>query len=354
MKISFRVFMLALACFAFFEGALFAIGKNGQNKSGFTMKLSHGDNENNPTHLAALRFQELVEKYTDGQVRVQIYPNNQLGSEQEVAQALREGSIEAEILYTGNLQPFAPSVGVLMLPYLFTSSEQVWNAFGKIQEPLNQKMVQEAGVRAVGWLEKGFRVLTNSKKPVRRIEDLQGLKIRTSKTAVAIETFKSWGIDSVPMAWAEVFTALQQNVIDSQENPYTTALSSKFFEVQKYITEIHYLIWSGPIIVSETFYQSLPPAYRDAVNRAGAEAAAYEWQVSAQMTQTAMEELAELGMILLGPPEDEAVWQERAQATWAKLYERFGGEDMGARSKSWADNANPVCGASTDYFLGFP
>ena len=325
-KISFRAVIAALCCLGFFGGRLFAIGQNNQ-KGGFTIKLSHGDNENNPTHLGAVRFKELVEEYTDGQVTVQIYPNNQLGSEQEVAQALREGSVEAEILYTGNLQPFSPSVGVLMLPYLFTSSEQVWKAFGNIQEPLNKRLVTEAGVRAVGWFEKGFRVLTNSKKPVRRMEDLQGLKIRTSKTAVAIETFKSWGIDPVPMAWAEVFTALQQNVIDGQENPYTTAVSSKFFEVQKYITEIHYLIWSGPIIVSEKFYQSLPSEYQDAVNRAGAEAASYEWEISAKMTKTAMEELVDLGMVLLGPPEDESIWQERAQGTWEKLYDSFGGEE---------------------------
>lgn len=309
-------------------GGLLANGQNDEDGvDTFTMKLSHGDNENNPTHLGALRFKELVEEYSGGGIRVQIYPNNQLGSEQEVAQALREGAIEAEILYTGNLQPFSPSVGVLMLPYLFTSSDQVWKAFGNIQEPLNERMVKEAGVRAVGWFEKGFRVLTNSKKPVRKIDDLQGLKIRTSKTAVAVETFKSWGIDPVPMAWAEVFTALQQNVIDGQENPYTTAVSSKFFEVQKYITEIHYLIWSGPIIVSEKFYQSLPPEYRDAVNRAGAESAAYEWELSAEMTRTAMDELVDLGMVLLGPPEDEDVWQERSQATWEQLYDSFGGEE---------------------------
>ncbi|MBL3597169.1 TRAP transporter substrate-binding protein DctP, partial [Rhodovulum sulfidophilum] len=123
----------------------------------YTMRLSHGDNENNPTHKGALRFQELVEKYSDGRIEVQIFPSNQLGSEQEVAQALRMGSIESEILYTGNLVPLAPSVGVMMLPYAFTSNEEAHAAMDALKGPLNERLPKEAGVRVLGYFEKGFR-----------------------------------------------------------------------------------------------------------------------------------------------------------------------------------------------------
>ena len=102
----------------------------------YTMRLSHGDNENNPTHKGALKFEELVEKYSDGRIDVQIFPSNQLGSEQEVAQALRMGSIESEILYTGNLVPLAPSVGVMMLPYAFTSNEEAHAAMDALKARL--------------------------------------------------------------------------------------------------------------------------------------------------------------------------------------------------------------------------
>lgn len=301
----------------------------------YTIRLSHGDNENNPTHFAALKFQELVAKYSGGKAAVQIFPNNQLGSEQEVAQAVRMGSIEAEILYTGNLVPLAPSSGVLMLPYMFTTNEQAWAAMDAIKEPLNERIVKEAGVRVLGYLEKGFRVLTNSKRPVETLEDLKGLKIRVSPNNIAIETFKSWGLDPVPMAWGEVFPALQQRVIDGQENPYTTVISSKFYEVQKYITEVHYLIWSGPIIISERVYKKMPADVQDALNRAGQEAALYERQVSSKMTEDAIAEIKKRGMVLSGAPKDEAKWQEAARAIWPKFYAGTGG-------KEWVEKATGI------------
>ena len=293
----------------------------------YTMRLSHGDNENNPTHKGALKFEELVEKYSDGRIDVQIFPSNQLGSEQEVAQALRMGSIESEILYTGNLVPLAPSVGVMMLPYAFTSNEEAHAAMDALKGPLNERLPKEAGVRVLGYFEKGFRVLTNGEREVKTLEDLKGLKIRVSKNNIAIETFKSWGLDPIPMAWAEVFPALQQGVIDGQENPYTTAISSKFYEVQKYITEVHYLIWSGPIIVSDRFYQGLPEDLQAALDKAGEEAASYEREVSAKETAAAKEKLVELGMTLTGAPEDEEKWQEAAKALWPSFAADIGGEE---------------------------
>ncbi|MEG3663230.1 TRAP transporter substrate-binding protein [Celeribacter halophilus] len=301
----------------------------------YTMRLSHGDNENNPTHKGALKFEELVEKYSDGRIDVQIFPSNQLGSEQEVAQALRMGSIESEILYTGNLVPLAPSVGVMMLPYAFTSNEEAHAAMDALTGPLNERLPKEAGVRALGFFEKGFRVLTNGEREVTSLEDLQGLKIRVSKNNIAIETFKSWGLDPIPMAWSEVFPALQQGVIDGQENPYTTAISSKFYEVQKYITEVHYLIWSGPIIVSERFYQGLPEDLQEALDKAGREAADYERAVSAEETESAKEELVELGMVLTGAPVDEEKWQSAAKALWPQFAPDIGGAE-------WLEEATQI------------
>ena len=318
--------------------AVFFVGGTAQSAE-WTIRLSHGDNENNPTHMAAKKFEELAEKYTNGRVDVRVYPNNQLGNEQEVAQALRMGTIEAEILYTGNLQPLAPSVGVMMLPYAFTTNEQVWQAMDALKAPLNARVPKEAGVRILGYFEKGFRVLTNSKRAIERIEDLQGMKIRVSKNNIAIKTFASWGIDPIPMAWPEVFPALQQKVIDGQENPYTTAISSKFYEVQKYITEIHYLIWSGPLIISERFYQKLPADVQAALNKAGEEAAVYERKVSGEQTEAAKKKLVELGMVLSGAPKDEEKWQKAAQSVWPEFYDTIGGE-------AWVEEARKVMGSN--------
>lgn len=320
-------------------GAMLALGSPAW-AADYVMRLSHGDNENNPTHVMALEFERLVEDYTDGRIDVQIFPSNQLGSEQEVAQAVRTGSIESEILYTGNLVPLAPSVGVMMLPYAFTSTDEAHAAMDALTDPLNERLPDEAGVRILGYLEKGFRVLTNGERAVRNLDDLQGLKIRVSKNNIAIETFRSWGLDPVPMAWAEVFPALQQGVIDGQENPYTTAVSMKFYEVQDYITEIHYLIWSGPLIVSERWYQGLDADLQDALNRAGREAALHGRQNSAEETEKAIAALRERGMTLSGAPEDEAEWQERARALWPSFADDIGGPE-------WVEEASQIIANAT-------
>ncbi|WP_116135112.1 TRAP transporter substrate-binding protein [Tropicimonas sp. IMCC34043] len=293
----------------------------------YTIRLSHGDNETNPTHITAMAFAEKVDEYSDGRIKVQIFPSNQLGSEEEVVRAVRNNTIQAQIPAMANVHPVAPSVGVLLLPYLFTSSEEAHAGLDAILEPMNDRITQEGGLRFLGILEKGFRVLTNSVRPVETLEDLKGLKIRVSPNEIVIATFQSWGIDPIPMGWGEVFTALQQGVIDGQENPYTTAQTSKFYEIQKYITEIHYMIWTGPLLISEKFYQGLPPDLQDAVSRAGAEAVQIGRAANAVQTEEAMTFLAEKGMVLSGPPKDEEAWRDAARGIWQNLYPSVGGEE---------------------------
>ncbi len=293
----------------------------------YTIRLSHGDNETNPTHITALTFAEKVDEYSGGRIKVQIFPSNQLGSEEEVVRAVRNNTIQAQIPAMSNVHPVAPSVGVLLLPYLFSSSEEAHAGLDAILDPMNERITGESGIRFLGILEKGFRVLTNSRHPVETLDDLKGLKIRVSPSETVIATFKSWGIDPIPMGWGEVFTALQQGVIDGQENPYTTAQTSKFYEIQKYITEIHYMIWTGPLLISEQFYQGLPPDLQEAVSKAGLEAVAAGRAANAEQTEEAMAFLADKGMVLSGAPKDEDAWREAARGIWPSLYASVGGEE---------------------------
>lgn len=297
-----------------------------------TIKLAHGANDADVTGQTAIKFKELVDKYSDGRIKVQIFGNNQLGGEQEAVQDLRTGALEAAIVYTGNLKPMAPSVGVLMLPYMFDQSEAAWKAMDAIHDELNKRVIKEAGVRFVGYFEKGFRVLSNSKKPVETLEDLKDLKIRVSKVDIAIDTFSAWGLEPIPMAWSEVFTAMQQRVIDGQENPYAVINDMKFYEVQKYITEIHYMLWTGPILLSERVYQSLSSEDQTVLTRAGKEAADFGRRLSYSMEQKAQEELKKKGMILLGPPKDEPKWKAAAKSIWPNFYNDVGG-------KEWVEKA---------------
>ncbi len=332
------ILLTAALIFSIAAGNVFAGGdqeaSSGAADSGkvYTLKLAHGVTTSDPLQPAAEKFKELVESYTEGRVKVELYPNGQLGDEQEIVQSLRSGAIEAGIVYTGNAQSLAPSIGVVMLPYLFKNSEEAWYALDAVVPGMNERIIKEAGIRNLGFFEKGFRVLTNSKKPVETIDDLKGLKIRVSPSELPIKTFKSWGIDPVPMAWGEVFTALQQGVIDGQENPYTTIPAVKFEEVQKYVTEIHYMLWTGPLLISEKFYSKLPADLQEQVAKAGQDAVTWERAFAAGLKDEAIKKCIDAGMILSGAPNDEEVWQKNAQSIWPDFYDGVGG-------KAWVDEA---------------
>jgi len=323
------VLLLSVSVVAFAGGST-----DGAGEETYTIKLSHSTPEGDQIDLVSKRFKEIVEAESDGRITVELYPNQQLGTEQENVQDVASGSIEMAIIYSGNFKPFAPSVGILMLPYIFTSPQEAWTGMDSILDDLNERVIEESGTRIVGYFDRGFRFLTNSVRPVRTIDDLKGLKIRVSRVDIAIETFKAWGIDPVPMAWAEVPTALQQRVIDGQENPYATIKSFGFYETQDYVTEIHYLIWTGPMIINNDFYERLPADLQKVVDKAGREAAELGRKIALENEESAKKFVADKGMEIVGPPQDEEIWQERAQANWPMFYESSGGEEWVKRGLS--------------------
>ncbi|MCG8400284.1 MAG: TRAP transporter substrate-binding protein [Firmicutes bacterium] len=295
------------------------------------IKYTHGvgTDPTDPHQWTALKFKELAEEYTDGRVEVQIFPGGQLGSEQRGFQDVQNGVVQATSLAVNNATVFAPSLGFFDLPYLFKSRDEFYQVIDTMWDDINQKMIEESGARTIIWFEQGFRVLTNSSKPVDTIDDLEGLKIRVPKNPMMIGAFKSWGCEPVPVAWDETFNALQQKVVDGQENPYTVINSMKFYDArQKYITDIHYKMWIGPVVVQEQWLQSLPADIRDALIKAGKDTAIAEREFIQELEADALEQLKQNGMEHLGRPKDEDVWMERAMATWPKYYDKIGGTEL--------------------------
>jgi tripartite ATP-independent transporter DctP family solute receptor len=333
------IWLIAVAAMLFAGGT--QEGGETQEQEKYVINLAYGSTPVDVNGQVVLKFEELAEKYSNGRLQIEVFENNQLGSEQECAQNLRTGAIQMAAIYTGNLKPFSPSVGVMLLPYMFTSNDQAIEAIDTLLPVLNEKTIEEAGARTLGFFTKGFRCITNSKQPIKSLADLQGVKIRVSQVSVTIETFRAWDIEPVPMAWSEVFTALQQRVVDGQENPHATNLSMKFYEVQKYLTDIHYMLWTGPLLISEVYYQTLPADLQEIVNKAGQEACLYGSNLAVKMNEDAKVELIEKGMIDCGIPVDEAEWQRRARAIWPKFFEDVGGEE-------WARSCTGLIGISID------
>lgn len=238
-----------------------------------TLKIGLGDPIDSDQGVLALRFKKIVETTSGGRYTVDIFPAGQLGDEQKMVKDSRRGSIDGAVVAVNNITPFAKSVGILTLPYLIQSfDDAVAITTGALGEKWRNVLIKDAGVRVLGWSYSNFRVLTNSKKPVTMLSDLKGLKIRVPKNAIMIATWKALGAEPIPMAWPETFTALQQRVVDGQDNPHITNYTMKFYEVQKYTSEVHYLFSLQPLIFGEKFFRSLSDADKAMFTRAGIEA----------------------------------------------------------------------------------
>lgn len=270
---------------------------------------------------------ELVEKESGGKIKFERFYGGVLGDEQSTVKQLRSGEIQIGVLAAGNLTPFAPKATLIILPYIFPKREDSYKLFRNtaFMKEFNEAIARQSKTRPLAWLTGGYRVLTNSKRPIRNIQDMQGLKWRVPPVELQLAAFRSWGVEPLPLAWIETFNGLQQGVIDGQENPHVLNRDTKFWEVQKYITNIHYMLWVAPILVSETWYAKLDPGTRAMFDRLALEAAEYEWKWSEQEEAGALKQCLDHGMAI-SDVTDEPVWQEKARGVWPKFYDAVGGK----------------------------
>ena len=292
-------------------------------------KVAVGDAGGSAQHELGKKFAEEVKRLSDGKHRVKLFLNGQLGSEQDTVNDAALGTLDMSLLAINNITPFSPTVGIFTLPYVILSlDDAVKLTQGPVGQELVENTIRDAKVRIIGWTYTGFRVLTNSKKPVRTVADLEGLVIRVPKNEIMLDTYKSWGINATPMAWSETFTALQQKVVDGQDNPYLTVHSMKFYEVQKYITNIRYIFSIEPLIVSEAVFQDLDEETQQMLIDAGKAATMHSAEHLRKSEAAIREDLMARGMEIMDPADGEKEFIERAtQAVWPKFYESIGGKE---------------------------
>lgn len=300
-----------------------------QNALAETWRMALGDAQGGTQYAMGEKFAQLIHEKTDGQVNVDLFPNGQLGSEQDTVSSASMNLLDLSVLAINNITPFSPSVGVLTLPYVITGPEDAKTLTqGEIGEQLAENTIRDAGVRILSWAYSGCRVLSNSKKPVASPDDLRGLTIRVPRNEIMIASYQEWGINPLPMAWSETFTALQQGVVDGQDNPYITINAMRFYEVQDYITDICYVFSLEPLIMSESKFQSLSPEMQEIVLEAGLEATAYSYDYLLDSEEAIKQALVEEhGMQIVEPANGEQEWIERASSIWPRFYDSIGGEE---------------------------
>jgi len=304
-----------------------------------TMIMAATANPTGSLHAVALeKFKEIVEQESNGNVRVNLFLGGSMGSEQANVKQLRDAELHVAVLAAGNLTPFAPAATITILPYLFPKIDYAYTLLGNegFVDELGDNVATQSMTRPLGWLIGGYRVLTNSKHSITKIADLQGLKIRVPKVRIQLDSFRAWGVEPHPLAWSETFNALQQGVADGQENPHSINQDQKFWEVQKYITDLHYMLWVGPLLVSEKWYKRLPANTQALIKKAATESCKYEWEWVAKQNKVALENCLKHGMVL-EELTDENVWMEKARALWPEYYDAVGGKDK-------IDNALKIMG----------
>lgn len=287
------------------------------------LKLAHVVSTTAPYHIGALEFAKLVEQKTKGQVKIEIYPGGQLGKgERECIEGLQIGTIDLVVTSTGPVGGFVPQMLVVDLPFLFRDNSHVDKVLdGPIGEGL-LKELSKAGIKGIAFWENGFRNLTNNKRPVNKPEDVKGLKLRTMENEVHMDAFRTLGADPTPMTWGEVYTSLQQGVIDGQENPINIIRTHKIYEVNKHLALTGHVYSPALLLMNEKKFNSLSPDLQRALLEAGKEAAKFERKFIRDNETKMLEELKGFGMQVTSP--DKKLFQKATEPTYKKYESRFG------------------------------
>lgn len=285
--------------FAGLLAAMLAVGGTAQAADDFKPRLvrfGFGLVDDSNQGRAARLFAKEVEQATGGKMRVRAIGNASLGSDTQMQQALIGGAQEIMVGSTATLVGIVPEMAVWDTPFLFNTAEEADVVLdGPVGEKIKAKLEAKGMVGLVYW-ENGFRNLTNSKRPVEKLEDLGGVKLRVMQNNVFIDSFKTLGANAVPLPFSELFTALETRAVDGQENPFNTVLSSKFYEVQKYLTVSNHVYSPWIVTVSKKWWDTLSPAEQKVLRDAAVKSRDAERQDTRQEAVKALADLKAKGM----------------------------------------------------------
>ena len=289
----------------------------GTVRASVLLKFAHNNNPGHPIHEAAVRFAEVVNRRSNGEVQVAIFPSSQLGRMNETWTGVKLGAIEiGGGTPLGTLADLVPELSLYDAPYMFRSLDHFRKvAEGPIGQGLGRKLVEKAGVRILYLQYFGLRHLTTTSTPVLKPDDVRGLKIRSVPTPILMATLEGLGARPTPMDFAEVYQSLRSGIVDGQDNAVASIHTSRYYEVQKYLMLTGHVHAFAAAVINERVYQSLSPAGRAAVDQACVEAPAHGNAVAIRQEVELMGELRKLGMTVIGPEQglDLAAFRARVR-----------------------------------------
>lgn len=293
-----------------------------------TIKVGHDQPEPSTHHQAALKWKEMVEQRTGGKLKVQVFPSSQLGSGTQMVEQVQAGALEVAILPTAWIAPLAPSVQVLDLPFLFPSREV---AHRVVDGPAGEAILQpleKVNIKGVAFWESGFKQFTGN-FPIRQPADYKGTKIRTMPAPVIQEQFKAFGATPTMINFSELYSALQQKVVDGQENPIVTIANMRFFEVQKHLTLSDHGFIAYVFMVNKSFLEKLPADQREIFLTTAREAGAYQRGLIKAAEAVHLETFKKAGLeIITLTPEQRSEFEKASRPVYDWYTAKFGTETL--------------------------
>ena len=237
-----------------------------------TLKFGLNGPEGHPAVAGMKKFKEAVEARSGGKIKVNIFLNGALGSDQAVVSALKGGTIEMAVMNSGILASEAKELAIFDFPFLFANEKE---SDAIVDGPVGKKMhalLEAKGIVGLSYWELGYRHITNSKRAITTVEDIEGLKLRVIPNPINVDWVKALGANPTPLPFPEVYAALEQKAIDGQENPVSVIASNKFWEVQKHITLTNHQYNPQSVIFSKKVWDSLTPAEKKIIDESSDEA----------------------------------------------------------------------------------
>ncbi|WP_173930919.1 TRAP transporter substrate-binding protein [Chelativorans sp. Marseille-P2723] len=299
-----------------------------------TARLGHVYADNSPLGAAAHRFVERINDATDGALKIEVFPNGQIGSDEAMARELARGTLEFAFLNLGPLSGLDPVLDIHSLPYTATNFDEARKLFlneeGVIRKT-HAEALDKLGIRYLGTYSIEFRSITNSGKPVVSPDDVSGMKIRIYNSPAIKALFDKMGAQTVLMPFTELFVALQQGTVDGQENGPILSHTSGLMETQKYMTLTNHLFGISGIVISQRFWDKLTPGQQEAVLEVSREISEETFNEAEEATAQAVEAVKAMGVEVVElTPEQMSAFVEVGRSTWTDLEPVFGADRISA------------------------
>jgi TRAP-type transport system periplasmic protein len=279
-----------------FTGLILCLAIPAAAQSTLKLSLGHGAAPGNPRHEASVKLADVVKAKTNGRIEIIVSPSAQLGDDAAMVTALRTGALDISANSQGAVAGTVPEYAAFGMPFLFADLKQAWKMLdGPLGKELADKSA-EKGLVVLGYWDNGIRHMSNSKKPLIKPEDLKGLKMRTPPDAVTVDIMQSLGADAQQIKFSELYVALQQGVVDGQENPLMNIHASKLYEVQKFISLTGHKYEMTPLLMSKRTWDKLSEADRKILMDASAEATAMQRKLSQESDEKLVADLKSKGI----------------------------------------------------------